>query len=161
MTELIWQLADEILQQLAQAKVENQKIVLVTGVFDILHAEHRRFLEKAKNLGQLLLVGLESDVRVKALKGSGRPVNPEQVRLRNLELWKIADAIFVLPEKFQTSLDHERLIGLIRPDVLAVSSHTAFLEKKAEILQKFGGQVIVVHEHNPELSTTKILTAAA
>ena len=157
MTKLDFNFSKRIIQKLAKIKLENKKIVLVTGVFDILHPEHRKFLEKAKLAGDFLLVGLETDLRVRALKGPDRPINSAQIRLKNLKKLLVADEVFILPENFQTDSDHETLISLIKPDVLAVSSHTAFLAKKAAILQKYGGQVIVVHEHNPEQSTTKIL----
>src|SRR3990172_12032671 len=54
-----------------------KKIVLVTGVFDLLHDEHRNFLKVAKKAGDFLIVGLESDTRVRALKGVGRPVHDQ------------------------------------------------------------------------------------
>ena len=58
-----------------------QTTVLATGVFDVLHIEHIRFLAAAKQQGDRLIVGVESDVRVRAMKGPGRPLHDEQVRL--------------------------------------------------------------------------------
>jgi cytidyltransferase-like protein len=134
---------------------------LATGVFDVLHSEHLKFLHKAKAAGDLLLVGLESDQRVKKMKGPTRPIYPAEVRKNNLEIWQLADSAFILPENFESSADHENLIKLIRPAILAVSSHTAHLPEKSAILQKYGGQVIVVHQYNPTLSTTQLLAQRA
>ena len=61
------------------------KKILVTGVFDLLHQEHINFLTKAKAVGDILVVGLETDTRVKQLKGFNRPINSTKDRLQNLE----------------------------------------------------------------------------
>lgn len=134
------------------------KKVLVTGVFDILHSEHIAFLKKAKALGSYLIIGIESDFRVREMKGPERPVNSQMVRKQNLENLAIADEIFILPEQFSNPEDHKKLIRQIKPDFLAVSSHTKYLDRKQAILDEFGGKVVVVHEHNPEISTTKLLS---
>lgn len=137
--------------------MNKMKKVLVTGVFDLLHEEHIKFLKKAKELGDYLIVGLESDVRVKQMKGKQRPVNNQKLRKVNLEKLNIAEEVFVLPEQFNRPEDHENLIEKIRPNFLAVSSHTKYLDKKQEILKKFGGEVVVVHKYNPKISTTKMI----
>jgi hypothetical protein len=63
-----------------------------------------------------------------------------------------------LPEQFSQAADHERLIAQIRPDFMAVSSHTKFLAEKQQILAHFGAKLVVVHEHNPRVSTSRLLT---
>ena len=136
---------------------KKKQIVLATGVFDILHQEHSNFLKKAKAIGDYLIVGVESDVRVRHMKGESRPVNSQAVRIKNLEDLQIADEVFLLPEQFSKPEDHIALIKKIKPRFLAVSSHTHHLEKKQAILKQFGGEVVIVHEHNPKISTTKLL----
>ena len=136
---------------------KNKKVVLVTGVFDVLHQEHLNFLYKAKQRGDLLIIGIESDARVKKLKGKDRPINGQESRQQNLEKLNLADIVFVLPEEFELSSQHQNLIQVIKPDVLAVSSHTPNLRAKQQILQKFGGKVIVVYKRNPKISSTKII----
>jgi cytidyltransferase-like protein len=131
--------------------------VLVTGVFDILHNEHLIFLNKAKELGDYLVIGIESDVRVKQMKGEGRPINSQKVRKVNLEKLKIANDVFILPEEFTKPIHHKELIQKIKPQILAVSSHTQHLDKKQAILSDLGGKVVIIHSHNPNVSTTKIL----
>jgi rfaE bifunctional protein nucleotidyltransferase chain/domain len=142
---------------LAKRKAKQQSLVLVTGVFDLLHQEHLNFLGKAKAIADLLLVGLESDVRVRKMKGEGRPIYNQTQRLLNLEKLQIADQVFILHEEFSKPADHERLIEQIRPDFMAVSSNTAFKKEKEMILAQFGAKLMVVHEFNPEFSSTKLI----
>lgn len=132
-------------------------IVLATGVFDVLHEEHVVFLQKAKELGGRLVVGIESDVRVRQLKGEGRPINAQAVRKANLEKLGIADEVFVLPEQFTSEKDYRALLAQLKPDILAVSSHTPHLDKKQRLMQEIGGKVVVVHDHNPAVSSTILI----
>ena len=131
--------------------------VLATGCFDVLHAEHKKFLLAAKNLGGNLLVGVETDARVRQLKGPDRPVNALAVRLKNLQRLKIADEVFALPNQFNNLNHFTALINRIKPDILAVSSNTPNLPVKRQIMKRFGGRVAVVLPHNPKISTTAML----
>ena len=144
-------------QFLVKRQQLNKTLTLVTGVFDLLHEEHFIFLQKAKNLGDLLLVGLESDVRVRQMKGEGRPINKQKTRLENLQKSGVADFIFILPEEFSKPDDHRQLINKIRPDFMAVSSNTLFQAEKAKILAEFSAKLVVVHDFNPEFSSSKII----
>jgi cytidyltransferase-like protein len=138
--------------------IEKKKIkVLVTGVFDVFHDEHLIFLQKAQRLGDYLVVGIESDKRVKEIKGENRPINSQEERVKRIESENIADEVIILPEEFSSKYDHTSFIKSINPDILAVSSHTAHLDKKEAIMKLVGGRVEVVHDHNPKVSTTKIL----
>lgn len=131
--------------------------VLVTGVFDVLHQEHLVFLERARALGEKLVVGIESDARVQQLKGMTRPVNSQAMRKEKLEKLGVADEVFVLPEKFDTTDDHRKLLAKLRPQVIAVSSHTPHLAEKQQLMQEIGGRVEIVHQHNPTVSSTILL----
>jgi len=135
----------------------NKTIVLVTGVFDVLHSEHQKFLIKAKQQGDILLIGLESDIRVKQLKGSHRPINPINIRLKNLADLNITDYVFSLPQKFNLKKDHQNLIKQIKPHILAISSRTPNQPLKKKILEKYGGKIKVVLPHNPKVSTTRLI----
>lgn len=143
-----------------QAKAEGKTIVLVTGVFDLLHQEHKNFLQKAKAAGDVLIVAIESDARVQQMKGPGRPVHTAAVRLAALDELGVIDAVFVLPDNFKKPEQRRQLLEDIKPDVLAVSSHTDHLEIKQQMMAEIGGRVEVVHQHNPEVSTTKLLEQA-
>lgn len=147
----------EVQRAVDQARARGQKIVLVTGVFDILHQKHSDFLRDARALGDVLIVGIESDRRVKQMKGPERPYHPQNKRLKNLQDLDIATVVFILPENFDQPEQREALIAEIRPTFLAVSSHSLHQERKQALLEKYGGQLRVVTEFDPVFSTTKIL----
>lgn len=144
-------------EKLASWHSAGQTITLVTGVFDVLHRAHEQFLRKSKELGDILLVGIESDRRVRELKGADRPVNTEKLRVQNVEKLSIADHVFILPEDFNTPEQRLSLLQLIKPDFLAVSSHSPHLDKKMELMKRVGGKVEVVMQHDPSISTTILL----
>lgn len=131
--------------------------VLATGVFDLLHSEHINFLNAAKQIGDILIVGIESDQRVKRLKGENRPIWNQEKRMAAVSALDFVDQVILLPEQFDSAADHEKFIQKIKPDILAVSSHSPHLAAKQKIMSKFGGRVEVVHQHNPEVSTSKLL----
>jgi len=133
------------------------RTILVTGCFDVLHTMHRRLLAAAKKLGGILLVGVETDQRVRRLKGQGRPVNPLNVRLKNLQQLGIADKVFALPKQFNDLNHFTSLINQIKPKILAVSANTPHLTVKRQIMKRFNGRVVIVLPHNPKISTTKML----
>ncbi len=147
----------DVKEALNRARTEDKILVLVTGVFDVLHQEHINFLNKAKHVGDVLLVGLETDKRVKILKGTERPINSEEVRAAQLERLGIADSIFLLPEDFDSSKQHRVFIRLIAPDILAVSSHSPHLREKREIVEGIGGKLKIVHDYNPDISSSKLI----
>ncbi len=132
-------------------------LVLATGVFDLLHQAHLDFLQRAHQVGDYLLVGIESDIRVKKLKGSKRPIDSQELRLKKLTVQSSVDTAFILPEKFDQPHQHLRLIEEIHPDVLAVSGHTPNLKQKRAILSQVGGEVKVVYQRQPYVSTTQII----
>jgi cytidyltransferase-like protein len=131
--------------------------ILVTGCFDVLHSEHIKFLKAAKKLGGKLLVGVETDTRVRQLKGPGRPVNSLQIRLKNLQQLRIADEVFALPKQFNDLNHFTNFINQIRPNILAVSASTPNLLVKRKILKACGGCVVIILPHNPKVSTTKMI----
>lgn len=150
-------LPTELQDKIEKIRQQGQAIVLVTGVFDILHRAHRQFLIQAKMQGDFLVVGIESDTRVSTLKGPGRPVNTASKRQKQIEALEIVDAVFVLPEQFSNREDHINLIKAIKPKVLAVSANTPHVESKQAILAQVGGRVEVVMEHDKSISTTQLI----
>lgn len=92
---------------------KNKKIVFTNGCFDILHAGHVSYLNEAKSLGDLLIVGLNSDASVKRLKGDSRPINNEAERKFLLENLKAVDCVEIFED--DTPLD---LIKAINPNLL-------------------------------------------
>lgn len=147
-----------ILQTLDDLRKNGKTIVLATGVFDLLHEEHKKFLLKAKQAGDVLVVGVESDVRVKKIKGEGRPIHTQRVRFQQVKDLSYVDVVLILPEEFSLPQDHEQFIARIRPNILAISSHSEHQEKKRALVEKYGGELRVVHKYNPNVSTTSILS---
>jgi len=91
----------------------NKKIVFTNGCFDILHVGHIRLLNDAKKLGDILVVGINSDFSIKKLKGKDRPINIESDRKIILESLKAVDFVFIFEE--DTPLNH---IKKIKPNIL-------------------------------------------
>lgn len=87
----------QVTKRVQQAKDELRIVVLVTGVFDLLHEEHINFLRKARNAGNYLLVGVESDFRVRAMKGPERPIYAQDRRVQDIIATGIVDDVEILP----------------------------------------------------------------
>lgn len=147
---------NQLFKVISLVKKTNKTIVLVTGVFDLLHQGHIKFLQKAKILGDILLVGLESDERVKQIKGSNRPIEDIGKRIENIIQLPFVDFALALPSNFD-SIERECFICIVKPDILAVSSHTQHLDKKREIIEKYRGKLIVVMKRDNKYSTTQII----
>jgi D-beta-D-heptose 7-phosphate kinase/D-beta-D-heptose 1-phosphate adenosyltransferase len=103
----------DLISKIEILKKNNPKIVMTNGCFDILHMGHVRYLKEAKSLGDVLLVGLNSDISIKNIKGSQRPINNELSRLEVLSALECVDIITVFDE--DTPLE---IIKLIKPHVL-------------------------------------------
>lgn len=145
------------LYQICLARLLGKRIILVTGCFDLLHEEHLKFLKKAKKEGDVLVVGLESDKRMKEMKGKGRPVNPFRMRTENLVRINEVDFILKLPNDFNKRTTRLKFLRIIKPHVLAISSDDPLEKRKRRECQKIGCKVKIVHRYNPEISTTKLL----
>jgi D-beta-D-heptose 7-phosphate kinase / D-beta-D-heptose 1-phosphate adenosyltransferase len=94
-------------------KIKNRKIVFTNGCFDIIHSGHIQYLEKAKSLGDILIIGLNSDRSVSILKGNGRPINSQKDRAYILAALEAVDYVVIFDE--ETPYD---LIKLINPNIL-------------------------------------------
>lgn len=138
-------------------RANKQTIVLVTGVFDLLHIEHIRFLTAAKDQADKLIVGIEPDERVKQIKGRERPIHPEHIRMEQIDALKAVDDVFLLKEA-SNSLDYwKNLLSLISPHKYAISSHADHLENKQKLCDQLGVELCVVRNFVPDYSTTSLL----
>src|SRR6185436_14889937 len=93
-----------LVARIAEARLEGSRIVLANGCFDLLHAGHVRYLEAARALGDLLVVGINSDEQVAKLKGAGRPILPADERAELVASLQAADLVTVFPEPTVTEL---------------------------------------------------------
>lgn len=105
---------EELKEVLNSERIKNKKIVFTNGCFDIIHRGHVEYLQKAKELGDLLILGLNSDLSVKRLKGENRPINKEKDRAIVLAALECIDYITIFEE--DTPLE---LIKIVKPDILA------------------------------------------
>lgn len=104
----------ELIDLLAQRRAKKQRIVFTNGCFDLMHVGHTRYLQAARELGDLLVVGVNSDASVRALnKGAGRPIVPEAQRAEVLAALACVDYVVLFIEP-----DPGKLIADLQPDVL-------------------------------------------
>ena len=105
---------DELKHRVEAWRTHGEKITLTNGGFDLLHVGHIRYLHAAKRLGGKLVVAINSDESVRALKGDGRPLVPENERAEIVSALSDVDAVVIFPE-----LDVRALVREIRPDIHA------------------------------------------
>ena len=121
-------------------KESGEKIVFTNGCFDILHAGHVHLLKEAKNLGDRLIIGLNSDQSVQNLKGPDRPLNSEDARASVLESLSMVDGVTI----FQEDTPHE-LIKEIIPHVLVKGGDYSIENVVgAETVGATGGKVVLI-----------------
>jgi rfaE bifunctional protein nucleotidyltransferase chain/domain len=121
-------------------KESGEKIVFTNGCFDIIHAGHIHLLTEAKNLGDRLLIGLNSDQSVQNLKGPDRPLNPEYARASVLESLSMVDGVTI----FQEDTPHE-LVKEIIPHVLVKGGDYSIENVVgADTVRASGGKVVLI-----------------
>ena len=150
----------DIKSNIQQAKKLHKKIIFASGIFDGLHQEHTNFLHLAKQENGFLVVALESDTRTKLLKGPLRPVHNQIDRLQEIKKLPFVDEAFILPDDFSSPTRFEEVVWQLKPDILAVSSHSNHIPYKTQVMERYGGILRIVHQHNPQISTTKLLEAS-
>lgn len=130
-------------------------VVFTNGVFDLLHAGHVRYLQQARALGAVLIVAINSDRSVRAIKGPGRPLTPELERAEVLLSLACVDAVVVFDEETPY-----RIIGVVQPDILVKGADwAADAIVGRDIVEARGGRV----ERIPLVegrSTTALIAAA-
>jgi D-beta-D-heptose 7-phosphate kinase/D-beta-D-heptose 1-phosphate adenosyltransferase len=138
-------------------KEQGKKVVFTNGCFDVLHAGHIAYLKKAKALGDKLIVGLNSDASIKRLKGSNRPVSPEESRLEVLASLRFVDWVVLFEEDTP-----ENLLRLIKPSLLVKGGDYSQDDiVGAEIVLADGGEVMPIKHDFLHLSSTQIINRMA
>ena len=130
------------------------RIVVSGGCFDILHVGHVRFLSEAKQMGDYLIILLESDEKVKKLKGDSRPIFTQKERAEMLSTLRSVDLVVLLP-MIENDTDYLDLIKRIKPDVIAVTEHDPKAEQKQSQADAVGGKLQGV-PHTKTYSTSKL-----
>lgn len=130
----------ELERRLAQWHFWGEKIVFTNGCFDILHLGHITYLETAATLGDILLVGVNSDASVRRLKGDKRPIMPQQARMRLLAALEFVDGVILFEEDTP-----QQLIEKIRPAVLVKGGDYTYEEVVgADFVELYGGKVVIL-----------------
>lgn len=131
---------ERLTKTLAILRKKGKKVVFTNGCFDILHVGHVDYLAKAKGLGDVLVVGLNSDDSVRRLKGAGRPINKERDRAKVLSGLVFVDFITIFGEDTP-----KKLIEMLSPDVLVKGGDW---KKKdivgADFVRSCGGRVVTI-----------------
>jgi D-beta-D-heptose 7-phosphate kinase/D-beta-D-heptose 1-phosphate adenosyltransferase len=137
----------------ADRRAEGCRLVLTNGCFDVLHVGHVTYLQQARRLGDVLIVGLNSDESVRRLKGSGRPLNVVADRAAVLSALSCVDYVVVFE-----ALTPRDLIVTVRPDVYVKGGDygTRALPERG-LVEKLGGRVQIL-DHVRDRSTTALIT---
>jgi D-beta-D-heptose 7-phosphate kinase/D-beta-D-heptose 1-phosphate adenosyltransferase len=130
----------ELLGIIKDLKAKGKRIVFTNGCFDLLHIGHVRYLEEAKAMGDVLVVGVNSDTSVRKLKGPKRPILPEEERAEILASLACVDYVTLFHE-----IDPLELITSIRPDVLVKGGDwTKEQIVGREAVERSGGEVFII-----------------
>ncbi len=130
---------------------ENKKIVLTQGSFDLVHIGHARYCDAARDFGDVLIVGVDSDEKVRQRKGPNRPIVPEDERMEMLTHLRSVDYV-ILKEAGEEKFN---LIKLIKPDVLIATAAT-YDARTIKKLEKICGKVVVLDPMATTSTTAKI-----
>jgi D-glycero-beta-D-manno-heptose 1-phosphate adenylyltransferase len=141
-------LKQRALEELPQL-LAGRKVVLANGCFDILHVGHVRYLEGARQLGDALVVAINSDRSVRALKGEGRPILSEQERVALVSALRCVDHVVVFDEP-----DVTRVLDILRPSIHAKGTdYTEASVPERQHVLSYGGQVRITGD--PKDHSTK------
>jgi len=127
---------EALTQKIRIIRAQGNRIVLTSGSFDLSHIGHMRYLWSARQLGDFVIVGIDSDEKVRNRKGEYRPVIPENERAE-MVLHNYADVVFIKPvheEKWAT-------IKAICPDVLLISQRVGYDEEQQKALSEYCGEI--------------------
>ncbi|MEO2066118.1 MAG: D-glycero-beta-D-manno-heptose 1-phosphate adenylyltransferase [Desulfurobacteriaceae bacterium] len=139
---------DQLKGLVEELRLKGKKIVFTNGCFDVLHAGHADYLERAKSFGDFLIVGMNSDSSIRKIKGEKRPIVPEDMRAKLLSSLRPVDLVFIFEE--ETPIE---VIKAVRPDVLVKGADWP-IEKI--VGREFAGRVERI-PFNYQISTTKIV----
>ena len=142
----------QLIELVREWRAEGDKIILANGGFDLLHVGHVRYLRAAKQLGGRLVVAVNSDSSLRALKGAGRPRIPGHERAEIVAALEGVDAVIVIEE-----LDVRNVIRALRPDVHAKGTdYTTESVPERDVVIACGGRVAIVGDAKNH-STTELV----
>lgn len=144
---------NRLIARVAIARKNGANVVLANGCFDVIHVGHVRYLEAARAQGDLLVVGVNSDDQVRALKGRGRPFVTERERAEVIASLRVVDLVTIFPEPTV-----EALLLAIRPDVHAKGTdYTEDTVPEREIVRSYGGRVAIVGDPKQHSTSSMLM----
>ena len=143
---------EQLVRRVAAERSSGLTVVLTNGCFDVLHAGHVRYLEGARALGDVLVVGINSDKQVSALKGEGRPLLSERERAEIIASLEVVDLVTIFDEP--TAI---QLLLALHPDVHAKGTdYTEETVPERDVVRSYGGRVAIVGDPKDH-STSELL----
>ena len=140
---------NRLIARVAIARRQGARIVFANGCFDLLHVGHVRYIEAARALGDLLVVGVNSDEQARRLKGEGRPFVTERERAEVVASLRAVDLVTIFHEPTV-----EQLLLAIRPDIHAKGTdYTEDSVPERHVVQSYGGRVCIVGDPKDHSST--------
>jgi D-glycero-beta-D-manno-heptose 1-phosphate adenylyltransferase len=144
--------SEELMRRVAEARAAGARIVFANGCFDVLHVGHIRYLEGARKLGDVLVVGVNSDEQVALQKGAGRPVLPATERAEIVAALEPVTYVTIFNEPTV-----EQLLLALKPDVHAKGTdYTVDTVPERDVVRSYGGQVAIVGDPKDH-STSEIV----
>ena len=144
---------NRVIARVAIARRQGARIVLANGCFDILHVGHVRYLEAARALGDLLVVGINADEQVRRLKGPGRPFVPERERAEVIASLRAVNLVTIFNEPTV-----EALLAALRPDIHAKGTdYTEETVPEREAVRAYGGRVAIVGDPKDHSSSQMVI----
>lgn len=143
---------ERLIERINAARRNGARVVLANGCFDILHVGHVRYLEAAKELGDLLIVGINSDEQTSRLKGLGRPVMSQDQRAEIVAALDAVDLVTIFEEATV-----EQLLLALKPDIHAKGTdYTEDSVPERDVVRSFGGRVAIVGDPKNHSSSEMI-----
>lgn len=131
---------DELSDRRERLHATRKTLVFSNGCFDLLHLGHVRYLRQAKELGDVLAIGLNSDASTRQIKGGSRPILPQDERAEILAALQYVDYIVIFDD-----LTAERLVAILKPDIYVKGGDYTLDElPEAEIVTGYGGKVVLL-----------------
>jgi D-glycero-beta-D-manno-heptose 1-phosphate adenylyltransferase len=142
----------ELINIVRRSRSQGMKIVLANGCFDVLHVGHVRYLIAAKALGDLLIVGINSDEQTRRLKGEDRPLLPQEQRAEIIAALEAVDFVTIFDEPTV-----ERLLLELKPDIHAKGTdYTEETVPERDVVRSFGGRVAITGDPKNHSSSEMI-----
>lgn len=138
-------------------KTLGHKIVCTIGSWDMLHIGHLRYLHKAKEFGDILVVGVDSDRGIRSYKGRLRPIIPQEERMEMLAYQNCVDYITLIDDIDKKGMWHYKLIKDIHIDTFVSVSNDSYTKKQLKIIKKYSAKLEEIPRQADKTSSTDII----